>query len=335
MAYQQLLNDLKSKKYAPLYLLHGAESYFIDTVADYIEANVLAEHERAFNQTILYGKEVEAKTLIDAAYRYPMMAERQVIILKEAQEMRSLKNILPYAEKPVATTMLVLCHKHKNFNTNTKLGKAIKKNGVVLQAKRLYDNQVPDWIVGYLRTKQLQIRPDAAELLSEYLGTDLSKVANELDKLAINLSRGTTVTTDLVEQNVGISKDYNVFELQRAIARRDLLKANRIVNYFSTNPRKNPLVLTISTLFSFFSKVYQYHYVKQQSEREILAALQLRSNWFLREYKTAAHHFSLAQCKRIIGWLRDYDLKSKGVYFNNTNTPEGALLKELVWRILH
>ncbi|MFK7934556.1 MAG: DNA polymerase III subunit delta [Saprospiraceae bacterium] len=335
MDYQQILTDLKKGNYASLYLLHGAESYFIDVVSDYIENHVLAEHERAFNQTILYGKEVEAKTLIDAAYRYPMMAERQVIILKEAQEMRTLKSILAYAEKPVATTMLVICHKHKKFNTNTKLGKAIKKNGVVLDAKKMYDNQVPAWITNYLRTKQLKINHNAADLLGEYLGTSLSKVVNELDKLAINLAAGTTITTEIVEKNVGISKDYNVFELQRALAQRDVLKANRIVNYFISNPRKNPLVLTIGTLFNFFSKVYQYHFVKNQPERAILTALNLRSNWFLREYQAAARAFPLPKAKEIIGLLREYDLKSKGVNFNSTTTPEGELLKELVWRILH
>lgn len=335
MDHLQLLSDLKKGNYQPIYLLHGSESYFIDVVSDYIENNVLAEHEKAFNQTIIYGKEVEAKTLIDAAYRYPMMAERQVIILKEAQEMRTIKDLLAYAEKPVATTMLVICHKHKKFNTNTKLGKAIKKNGIVLDAKKLYDNQVPDWIVKYLRTKQLKIEPNAAALLGEYLGTSLSKVANELDKLAINLDAGTTVTADIVEKNVGISKDYNVFELQRALVQKDVLKANRIVNYFISNPRKNPLVLTIGTLFNFFSKVYQYHFVKNQPESAILTALNLRSNWFLREYKTAARVFPLQKSEQIIGLLREYDLKSKGVDFNSTTTPEGELLKELVWRILH
>lgn len=335
MEASQIITDLKKGNIKPIYLLHGSESYFIDLVSDYIEDNILSESEKAFNQSIFYGKEIESKTLIDAAYRYPMMAPRQVIIVKEAQEMRTLKDLLPYAEKPVETTLLVLCHKHKKFNTNTKLGKAIKKNGIILAAKKLYDNQVPDWITKYLRNKKLKIEPNAAELLGEYLGTSLSKVSNELDKLAINLTSGTTITTDIVEKNVGISKDYNVFELQRALAQRDILKANRIVNYFISNPRKNPLVLTIGTLFNFFSKVYLYHFVSNRSDNEILAALNLRSTWFLKEYKSAARTYPIRKSEQIIELLREYDLKSKGVDFNSTTSPEGELLKEMVWRIMH
>ena len=343
MTYQEILKDLKAGNYKPIYFLQGGESYFIDKVADYIEKNALTEAEKGFNQTILYGKDSEAITVIDNARRYPMMAQRQVVMLKEAQEMRSLDKLLPYIEKPSPTTVLVICHKHKKLRMNTKLGKALKKNAVVLEAKPLYDNQVPDWISSYLRGKKMSISPAAAGLTAEYLGTDLAKVANELDKLAINLPAGTQVTEQHIEDNIGISREYNVFELQKAIASRDILKANRIVNYFISNPKKNPLVLTVGSLYNFFSKLYIYLSVKHLSEREILSAMKYGKSWFLREYKTAAANFPRPYCERVLSVLREYDLRSKGVHLSeNTSdkekgevTPEAELLREMVWKILH
>ena len=326
---------MKTGKFAPVYFLHGPESYFIDLVTDHIEANALAPAERSFNQTIYYGRDVDAKTVIDTAYRFPMMAPRQVVIVKEAQEMRSLKNLETYLKKPVESTVLVLAHKHKNFNTNTKFGKLLKQKAVILHAKPLYDNQVPDWITAYLRRRKYPIQARAAALLAEYLGTDLAKIANELEKLIINVAAGTEINTDHVEQNVGISKDYNVFELQRALGQRDGAKVSRMMMYFQANPRKNPLVMVIGTLYNFFSKVYMYHFVRQQSDQQILKALGLRSAWFLREYKAAAKNFNHRRCERVMALLREYDLKAKGVDFNLTNNPESELMRELLWKILH
>lgn len=335
MDYQKILSQLKKRQFAPIYFLHGSEPYFIDIISDYIENHVLTDAEKSFNQSIFYGKEIkDAKTLIDTAYRYPMMASHQVVIVKEAQEMRSLKDVRPYIEKPVPTTILVFCHKHKSFNTNTKLGKALKKNAVVLKTKKLYDNQVPDWISAYLKEKKYKVRPDAAELMAEYLGVNLSTVANELDKLMINLPPSTTVTTDHVEENIGISKEYNIFELQKALGQKDELKVARIVNNFTANPKKNPLILVIGTLYNYFSKVYMYHFVKNQSEKEILKALSLRSSWFLKEYKMAARNYNKPRMEAVIGILREYDLKSKGVDFNTVRTKDGELLKEMIWRIM-
>lgn len=335
MSYQAILKDVKKKQFAPVYFLHGAETYFIDLVADAIEEKALEEHERAFNQTILYGKESTHLQIVDAARRFPMMAERQLVILREAQEMRSLKDLLTYIEQPTPTTILVICHKHKKLNLNSKFGKAVKAKAVVLDAKSLYDNQVPDWIADYLRSKKLKAGPAAAELLAEYLGSKLSKVANELDKLALNLPEGSDVTQALIEEHIGISKDYNVFEFQKALGQRDVKKANRIVQYFIANPRKNPMPVVIGSLYNYFSKVYLFHSVARATEQEILKTLGLRSSFFLREYRAAARQFPLSKAQEVIHLLRQFDMKSKGVNYNATGKPEGELLKEMTWRILH
>ena len=249
--------------------------------------------------------------------------------------MRSLGNLISYVENPTPTTILVICHKHKRFNMNTKFGKMLKSKAVVFQSKPLYDNQVPDWISKYLKKKKLQVQPEAAELLAEYLGTSLSKVVNELDKLRLNLPEGTVVTSKHIEDNIGISKDYNVFELQKALSQRDVLKSNRIVNYFASNPKKNALPAVISSLYNYFSKVYMLHFLKQLPEGELLSALQLRSAFFLREYRAAARAFPLRKTEHVLSLLKEFDLKSKGVDYVSTGKPDGQLLKELIWKILH
>jgi DNA polymerase III subunit delta len=335
MTYQDILKQMRSKDFKPLYFLHGDESYFIDAVVEYAEDNILSEAEQSFNQTILYGKEADHLTVVDAARRYPMMAERQVVILKEAQELRTLKDLQGYVENPTPSTVLIIAHKHKKLNFNTKLGKALKKHAVVLDAKKLYDNQIPDWIVDYLKRKKLRIRPDAANLLGEYLGTNLAKIANELNKLAINLPKDTEVTTKHIEENIGISKDYNVFELQKALGTGDVAKANRIVRYFAANPKKNPMPVVLASLYNYFSKVYMLHYLRKTPEKELLATIGLRSAWFLREYRAAQRQYPLPRVTRVLRLLSEYDMKSKGVGYQSTGKPDGELLRELVWRILH
>ncbi len=333
MTYKEILKDLKAKKYQPIYLLHGDEAYYIDKISEYIEENVLTEAERSFNQTIIYGKEAETKTVIDTASRYPMMAERQVVILKEAQEMKTLKDLQPYVEHAVPSTILVICHKHKKFDSRTKLAKSLKSKAVVFESKKLYDNQIADWIKTYLKERKLNIEADASELIAEYLGTDLSKISNELDKLVINLPAGSSINAQHVQDNIGISKDYNVFELQKSLGQRDILKTQRIINYFISNPKKNPLVVVVGTLYNFFSKVYQAHYLKNLSDNELSSALGLRSSYFVRDYKLARKNFSLLKSQEIIALLKEYDLRSKGVE-NNGTTP-GELMREMVYQILH
>jgi DNA polymerase-3 subunit delta len=335
MTFQETLQSLKKKEYRPVYFLHGEESYFIDAISDAIEANVLNESEKAFNQTIFYGKDTDHLTVLDVARRYPMMAERQVVIIKEAQDMKTLKELQGYVEKPLDSTLLVICHKNGKYNLNSKFGKAIQEKGVVVDAKRLYDNQVPDWIQDYLKARKIRIKQDAANLIAEYLGTDLSKVVNELDKLVINQEKDVEVDLHTVEQTIGISKDYNIFELQKALGERNILKANRIVNYFGANPRRNPLPVVIGSLYTFFSKVYLLSFVLQQQEKDQLAALELRSAYFLKDYREAARFFTRPRAEQALALLREYDLKSKGVDYNSTGKAEGDLLKELVWKLLH
>jgi len=335
LTFEQILEALKQKQYKPVYFLHGEEAYFIDALSDYIEKEVLSEGEKAFNQTVLYGKEADHMMVTDVARRYPMMAPYQVVVLKEAQDMKSLKELQGYLEKPSETTILVICHKHGKYNLNSNFGKAVKEKAVVFESKPLYDNQVPEWIRNYLRRYKLPIKPAAADLIAEYLGTDLSKVANELDKMAINLPQGTEISEQQVEQHIGISKDYNIFELQKALGQRDVLKANRIVQYFMANPKKNPMPVVLSSLYGFFSKIYVFHFAKNLPEAELLRALQLRSAWFLKDYREAAKQYNLPKAAQIIGLLKEYDLKSKGVHYNATGKPEGELLRELIWKVLH
>lgn len=335
MDANQILQQLKKKEYQPIYFLHGNESYFIDQVSDYIEDHVLSEGEKSFNQTIFYGKEVDPKTLIDTCYRYPMMSPYQVVILKEAQEMRNLKALQPYVEKPVASTLLVICHKHKKLNLNSGFGKALKKQATILDAKKMYDNQVAAWIQNYLKSKGLNIQPAAAQLVAEYLGTDLSKITNALEKLLINLPAKSTITDQHIEQHIGISKDYNIFELQKALGFRDVLKSNRIINYFMADIRRHSLIMVVSSLYNYFSRILMFHSVAQRSEQEILKTLKLSSAFFLREYRQAARNYSSEKVKKVIGILKEYDLKSKGIDFNKTNTGDGELMKEMVWKILH
>jgi DNA polymerase-3 subunit delta len=334
--FQPLLKELKSGTYQPIYFLHGKESYFIDAISSYIEQHALSESERAFNQTIVYGKEADHKAVVDAARRYPMMAPRQVVILKEAQEMRGIADLLTYVEKPTDSTVLVICYKHKKFNKfNTKFGKALKKQAVVMESKPLYDNQVPAWISTYLKGKKMTITPKAAELIAENLGTDLSKIANELEKLGLNLPAGAQVDDAAVEKHIGISKDYNIFELQKAIGLRDPAKAMRIVSYFAANPKKGALVPIISSLYNYFSKIYLFHAAKNLPEPELLSTLQLRSKFFLKEYRATARNYPKPKTEQVIGLLKTYDLKSKGVGYRGTGKPESELTKELVWRIMH
>jgi DNA polymerase-3 subunit delta len=333
--FSRILNDLKRKEYKPVYFLHGVESYFIDAVSDAIENDILSEMEKAFNLTVVYGKEVDFKAVIDSARRYPMGAERQVVILKEAQGMKDIAELQSYIEKPSPTTIMAICYRHKKLDMRTAFGKAVKKHAEVLEAKPIYDNQVPDWIESYLRGKKVIIRPGEAALVAEYLGSDLSKVANELDKLALNLEKGSTVSADDVERYIGISREYNTFELQKAIGFRDAQKAMRIVRNFAANPKKHPLVVTIGTLYNYFSKVYLLHEVAQQPEKEILRALKLSSGFFLKEYRQTMRNYPIGHLEKTFSILAEYDRKSKGINVNGTNVPDSELLREMVWKILH
>ena len=336
MTFEEILREIGTGQFRSVYFLHGEEPFFIDRIEQAVDGHALPEAEKGFNQVVLYGKEVDAITLLDYLRRYPMMGERQVVILREAQEMKGLPDLAAYVENPMPSTVFVVCHKHKKYDMRTRLGKSLQgKNILLFDSKKLYDNQLPDWIAGYAKSKGIEATPPAAALMAEYLGADLAKIDNEVDKLALNLPKSTAVTPAHVQEYVGISKDYNVFELQKALATRDLPKVTRIGAHFASNIRRNPLIVTISSLYSYFSKVLMLHSLKGSPDAEMLKALELRSDWFLKEYKLAATHYTPAQTARVISLLKEYDLRSKGVDNDTTNTGEAELMKEMFWKILH
>ena len=330
--FEQIMADLKNRIYLPIYFLMGAESFYIDKITDYISENVLKEAEKPFNQTVVYGRDVSAKDIDNLARRYPMMASHQVIIVKEAQSVKDIDKLVYYAGKPLKSTILVINYKYKNLAKNKKLYKEIVKNGLVFESKKLYDNQVPAWINKYLKTKNYSIDPVASALLNEYLGTNLSKIANELDKLMISLPEGSKIGVKNIEENIGISKDYNVFELQNAIGSKNVLKVNRIVDHFGKNQKENPIILTINSLFHFFKKILIYHFLKDKSNRNVAAVLQVNP-YFVKDYQTAARKYNPKKVVYIISKLREYDLKSKGL--GNQSATPADLLRELMFLILH
>jgi len=334
MTFEQILTDLKNKIYKPIYFLSGEEPYFIDLITKYINDNVLNDAEKSFNQTVIYGKDTDIYTVINTAKRFPMMANHQVVIVKEAQNIKNIDDLVHYAAAPLKSTLLVINYKYKTLDKRKKLYKALADNGVLYESKKLYDNEIPGWINAYLKKKNRSIDPGAAALLNEYLGNDLSKIANELDKLIITLPDGEfNITSNHIERNIGISKDYNNFELHKALTQKNVLKANRIVNYFAQNQKDNPFTMTIATLYHFYSKVLSYHFVKDKKDKKSVAATLKVNPYFLGDYELAAKNYNPKKTVEIIGLLREYDLKSKG--YNNVSTPPGELLKEMVYKILH
>jgi len=333
MDFETILENLKKKIYHPIYLLQGEEPFFIDQVSNYIEKNVLTDAEKGFNQSIFYGKDSEPQNIAESALRFPMMADRQVIIVKEAQSMKKIENLGNYAEKPMASTILVLNYKYKNLDARTKLAKAIKKNGVILTTKKIYENQVPAWIEKYLKKHHFTIEPQAAQILTAYLGTDLSKVANELNKLVIAVKETNHITPAHIEKNIGLSKDYNLFELQDALGTRNIFKANQIIQYFGANPQQHPIQKTTATLFSYFSKIFSYHFLKDKSERGAVAQLGGHP-FYIRKIIAASKKYNPTKLYEIIGILREYDMKSKGMGVSGL-TDSGELQKEMIYKILH
>ena len=332
MKFEQIITDLKNKVYYPVYFLMGEEPYYIDEISDYIEENVLTETEKELNQIVIYGRETDVPTIISYAKRFPMMANYQVVIIKEAQNIDKIEDIEKYIENPLKSTILVFCYKYKKIDKRLKFTKNIVKNGVLFESKKLYDNKIPAWITNHLKQKKYSISPPATALLSEYLGTDLNKIANELTKLIINLPEQSEITTKHIEQNIGISKDFNIFELQKALGKKDVFKANQIINYFAANPRDNPLVRNIIVIFNFFSKVLIYHKLKDKSQKNAAAALSIHP-FFVNDFQVAAKNYNIQKVISIFSLLREYDLKSKGV--GNISTSESELLKELTYKILH
>ena len=330
--YSQVLTALQQKQYAPVYLLMGEEAFYIDLIADYIQNNVLDEPEREFNLTVLYGKDTDIATVINAAKRYPMMANHQIVIVKEAQNIKVWDDLTYYLQKPLMSTILVLCYKYGTPDKRKKWIQEIDKTGIMFESPKLRDYEMAAWIGQYAKSKNMSLDAKAVVMLAEFLGTDLSKVANELDKLAITVPAGTTITPELIEKNIGISKDYNVFELQAAFINRDVLKANRIVRYFAENKKNNPLVVVFGQLFNFFGNLMLYHYLPDKSQMTVANELKINP-FFVKDYAKAAQSFNAWKTMNIISFIREADARSKGV--QNTGTNEEDLMKELVYKILH
>jgi DNA polymerase-3 subunit delta len=334
VTYEEIARDLKERRYKPVYYLMGEEAYYIDRIADYIAETALTETEKEFNQTVLYGGETDISTVINAAKRYPMMAEHQVVIIKEAQNVKNMEELSFYLQKPQPSTILVICHKHGVLDRRKKLAAEIEKVGVLFESKKVKDAQLPGWIASYLKRKSVEIEPKAAEMMAEFIGSDLSRMAGELEKLIITLPAGSQRITPLqIERNIGISKDYNNFELRNALLARDVLKANRIIKYFEENPKANPLQVTLAMLFNFYANLMLAYYAPEKSEQGIAAQLGLKSPWQARDYMQAMRLYSGVKVMQIIGEIRQCDAMSKGV--GNSSMSDGELLRELVFKILH
>ncbi len=325
---EKIITDIKNRKLKPIYFLMGDEPYYIDLIADCIDKTVLTEDEKGFNQVVLYGRDTTVEDVVANAKRYPMMAEYQVVIVKEAQELsRNIDKLEAYAENPQPTTILVFCYKYKTIDKRKKVTKNIEKNGVLFESKKLYENQVGNWITQALIASGYKIEPKASAMLVEFLGTDLSKISNELDKLKIILPQGTLINAEHIEKNIGISKDYNVFEFRSALGEKNILKANRIAQYFAQNPKDNPITLITSQVFAFYLQLLQYHGLSDKSPANVAKVLKVNP-YFVKDYETAARNYPMKKVSAIVAGLRDIDLKSKGVGANAL--PPSELLKEML-----
>lgn len=335
---ENVLKDLEAGRYAPIYFLQGDEPYFIDKIAGYIEKHALSESEKGFNQMVMYGKDVDVNAVLNNARRYPMMSERQVVIVKEAKDIQDLnrqegqQQLENYVKNPLPSTVLVVCHKYKTLDGRKSLTKTLDKHAVFVTTKKLYDNQVPDWISQYVVAKGFTIDRKAAFMLTEYIGNDLERLANEIDKVLINFQEKVQIDAALIQKYVGISKEYNVFELQKALTVRDVIKANKIVQYFEANPKNHPVIPMIAMLFSFYSKLLLIHHGGDRSEAAVARLLKINP-YFAKDYLQAIQRYSLPVVIRNISFLRQADLQSKGI--DSGGMTEGQLLKELVFKLMH
>ncbi|MFN5356910.1 MAG: DNA polymerase III subunit delta [Bacteroidota bacterium] len=354
-SFEEISRDVRNRIYSPVYVFQGEEPYYIDLLADLMEGSIIEDSLREFNQTVTYGKDCDVVQLVSMAKRYPMMSDYQLVLVREAQEVRNLlprgksatsdeesakgneekdktDPFLAYVLNPQPSTVLVLCLKYKSIDKRSKLYKAIEKKGVVFESKKLYDDKLPKWIETYLADKKALIRPNAALLMAEHLGNDLSRIANECDKLLINIKPGETIDVKQIEQNIGISKEFNGLELLKAIGKKDILQATRIVNYFRENPKNNPIQMTLGMLYNYFSKLLLFHSLGDKSKQAVATALKVHP-FFVDEYFVAAKNYPPAKLVEIAGLLRQFDLRSKGV--GSTESDSGELTRELVYRIMH
>jgi DNA polymerase-3 subunit delta len=329
---EQIIQSIKDRKIAPVYLLQGEEPYFIDLIAEYMHDHVLSESEQVFNQRVFYGKDTSFRDVLDEASQYPMMSEKRMVILREAQDMKSFSELESYFEKPIASTVLVICHKYKKVDGRTRIANLIKKSGIIFDSKKLYESQLPEWINKEAKRKQINLKPEACQLLADYIGSDLGAIVKNLDKIKVSLPEGEPVIAHDLEAIVGIHKDFNVFELQKAIGSRERNKIFQIVEYFAANPKSNPMPMTMASLFGYFNKLYIAKSGEYKSDADLMHAIGLKNAYFLKEYKDALRLYTHVQLEKAMLLLREYDLKSKGV--NSRVTEEGELLKEMMAKIL-
>lgn len=335
VSHRDIINAVKQKNFAPVYLLMGEESYYIDKISEYIADNILTEDEKGFNQQIIYcTRETNVADIINSAKRYPMMSEYQVLIVKEAQNLLKIDELIFYVQNPLKTTILVICYKNGTIDKRKKIVSAIEKTGVVYESPKLRDSQLPAFINEYVKRKGKVIDERSVLMLVESIGADLNRMAGELDKLVITLPPGfDRITPELIEKNIGISKDFNNWELRNAIIRKDVLKANQIINYFESNEKANPPIMTLSMLFNFFSNLMLAYYAPVKTEQGMCEQLDFRNSWQLKDYISAMHSFSAMKTMKIIGKIRETDAKMKGV--GKGNISDGELLKELIFFIMH
>lgn len=332
ISYFDLLKSFKKKEFAPLYLFQGDEEYFIDELTHAIERSALDESERAFNQTIVYGRDAQSGAIMDMAARLPMMAPRQVIVIREAQEMRDFAGMAPYFDKPVPSTILVIAYKHKKLDGRTAAAKSLAQHAMIFESKKLYDNQVPDWITTYTESLGYAIAPEAAQVAFELLGNQISTITNELQKLTIGLEKGYRLEIKDIQDGIGISREFNVFELHKALSFRQRERSYTILHHMVRDTQDKLALSVIPSLGSYFTKVYTVHALHGATESDLLAALGLKTAFFLKEYRQAAKMFQPHQVEHILGLLHDYDLRAKGL--GNDNTPDSELLRELLLGIL-
>ena len=334
ITYEEIARNLKNKVYAPIYFLMGEEDYYIDRISEYILNHILTDTEKEFNQTVVYGADTDIASVINTARRYPMMSKYQIVVVKEAQNLKNLDELVYYLQKPMPSTILVFCYKHGSLDRRKKITIELDKAGVLFESKKLKDTQLPGFITSYLKRRQVEIEPKASEMMAEFVGTDLNRMASELEKLIITLSKGQRrITPEQIERNIGISKDFNNFELRNALIAKDILKANQIVKYFEENPKSNPLQVTLAVLFNFFSNLMLAYYAPEKNEQGIAAQLGLRSAWQARDYQTAMRRYTGVKVMKIIEAIRRCDVRSKGI--SNASVSAGDLLRELVYVILH
>jgi len=325
-------NQVKKGQIAPLYLLYGDEPYFIDQLTDFLQDNLLDEAERGFNQVVLYGRDSSIDEIIGHCRRYPMMAERQVVLVREAQDLKQIDGLEVYLKQPQPTTVLVLAHKYKNPDKRKKWVKLIQEQGVVFESKKLYEDGVANWIKDELAQAQLLISPKALAMMQAYLGTDLGKIHNEISKLRLVVSAGHTIDESHIAEHIGISKEFNVFELRKALGLKQAAKALQIMDYMHRNPKDNPSVLIIGQLYAYFSQLLRYHSLPDKSPGNVAKALGVNP-YFVKDFTAAAQHIPMRKASQVVAKLRDIDLKGKGVHFNQ-NTDFLGLMKELLAEVM-